>query len=441
MTQSVGIIGGGLAGISSAVFLNEKGFDVSLFEASPKLGGRTYSWYDNDSGQYLDNGQHILAGWYENTFDFLNIIGSSDLIEIKKNLEIDFLNTEKGQFKLYCPDVFTPLNIFLGLLKFKGFGLKDKFSILKLRKLIKANSGLLKYDNAKEILINIGQTENLFKYFWNQFIYAVFNTSAENVSAKIFTDMIKKGLETKFSSALLIPKTDLNELFINPSENYFKQNSVKFKKNTRINKILIENEKVKSLVLENGNEMFFDYYVSAVPFYSFNKLFAFDDFNKYFVDTGGLKSSTIISVHIFFENDINYCFKELSEKLMIGLIGTTAQWIFLKGVKHLSIVISGADVLKNNISEMNNEDIFNICKADLAKCIDGFEKIKISGYKVIKEKRATFIPDTESFKYRISCTCGFKNFFVAGDWTDTGLPSMIESAIYSSKKCVNAIIK
>ena len=90
---------------------------------------------------------------------------------------------------------------------------------------------------------------------------------------------------------------------------------------------------------------------------------------------------------------------------------------------------------------MNNEDIFNICKADLAKCIDGFEKIKISGYKVIKEKRATFIPDTESFKYRISCTCGLKNFLVAGDWTDTGLPSTIESAIYSSKKCVNAIIK
>ena len=49
MTKSVGIIGGGLAGISSAVFLKEKGYDVSLFEATPKFGGRTYSWFDKVS--------------------------------------------------------------------------------------------------------------------------------------------------------------------------------------------------------------------------------------------------------------------------------------------------------------------------------------------------------------------------------------------------------
>ncbi len=65
------IIGGGLAGLSSAVFLTQKGYFVELIEASPKLGGRTYSFFDKENHTEIDNGQHILMGSYTNTFEFL----------------------------------------------------------------------------------------------------------------------------------------------------------------------------------------------------------------------------------------------------------------------------------------------------------------------------------------------------------------------------------
>ena len=65
----------------------------------------------------------------------------------------------------------------------------------------------------------------------------------------------------------------------------------------------------------------------------------------------------------------------------------------------------------------------------------------IEGYKIIKEKRATFIPDVTSSKYRINQVSEIKNLFIAGDWTDTGLPSTIESAVTSSKKITEVVFK
>ena len=55
LQKTVTIIGGGIAGLSAAVFLNEKDFKVTLLEASPKSGGRAYSFFDkeisNDKGK------------------------------------------------------------------------------------------------------------------------------------------------------------------------------------------------------------------------------------------------------------------------------------------------------------------------------------------------------------------------------------------------------
>lgn len=441
MSGNIGVIGGGLAGLSAAVFLNEKGFNVHLFESTPKLGGRTYSWLDKESNEYIDNGQHILAGWYKNTFDYLDIIGSRDLLTVKKNLDINYFDTNKDKFNLIFPNFSAPQNIISGLLRFNKFDLKDKFAVINLRKLNKDISYFNKLNNAKEILEDLKQTNNLIKYFWEPIIYSVFNTNTENVAPELFLKIFRMSLESKKNLDLLIPNCDLNKIFIDPAEKYFETNDIGIHKNTRIENINIKNNLVTNIITENGDSFSFDYYISAVPFYAFKKLFAFDDFNKYFVNTDILKASAIISVHIFFEKDIDNLIPDFGPGQMAGMIGSTAQWIFKKNSKHISLVISGADFLKDGLSEISNENIFRICTDDLHKCFSEFDKADIKGYKVIKEKRATFIPDKESFKYRIPGVCGVKNLFIAGDWTDTGLPSTIESAILSARKCANAISK
>lgn len=431
---SVSIIGGGIAGLSAAVFLTEKNFKVTLIEASPKLGGRAYSFFDKEKQQFFDNGQHILAGWYKNTFEYLKLIGSYEKLNFQKGLEVNFINTTKEVHKLKCPDLKPPMNLLTGLLKFKAFGLKDKFALKNINKLIKVSDNFeVKYENVSELLKGIDQTENLIKYFWEPFVLAVFNTRLENVSVKIFLNVLKIGFNEKDNSTLVIPNVNLNELLIDDAIKYFEANNVKVVLNKRVDKIVTnENDaKVEYVTLEEGEKVVSDYYISAVSFFDFKKMFDEKVYSDNDFHSEQLRSSGIVSVHLFFENEIPRDMIPDNSFGMTGLIGKIVQWIFKRNPKYLSLVISGADV--SQITNMSKEEIFKLCMKDLKETIAGFEKLKVSDYKIIKEKRATFIPDNESSAFRPEQRTRYRNFFIAGDWTNTGMPATIESAVTSSR--------
>jgi phytoene dehydrogenase-like protein len=70
-SQSVLVIGGGLAGLSSAVALADAGLQVRLIEKRPHLGGRATS-YTLPDGSEVDNCQHVTLGCCTNLADFYN---------------------------------------------------------------------------------------------------------------------------------------------------------------------------------------------------------------------------------------------------------------------------------------------------------------------------------------------------------------------------------
>jgi zeta-carotene desaturase len=55
--------------------------------------------------------------------------------------------------------------------------------------------------------------------------------------------------------------------------------------------------------------------------------------------------------------------------------------------------------------------------------------------------KATFVPDSKSLSNRPANATKISNFFIAGDWSDTGLPATIEGAVKSGKNCVAEILK
>lgn len=435
--KSVCIIGGGIAGLSASVFLTEAGYRVTLVESSPKLGGRAYSYFDMERDLFFDNGQHLFAGWYKDTFDYLKIIGSLDKLDFQKSLEILFINDEKKIFRLKLPDLPAPMNLFGGLMKFKAFSVKDKLGLMKIKSLLAINENETeRFSNASELLIKYSQTENLIKYFWEPFCIAVFNTALKNIGAKILINVLKEGFSGSRNSVLVFPKEDLNKVLVDGASEYLKVNDAKVILSDRV-KSIEALERVNFVMTEKSGRIESDYFISAVPFFAFRNLTGDKIYSEDGYNSDKLRSSGIVSIHLFFKNDINLKEINKSSSGMTGLIGTNVQWIFRKSSKHLSLVISGAD--DTGITEEENSEIFQIAVSDLKKTIEGFREDEISGYKVIKEKRATFIPDKESEKYRNPQKTRYDNFFVCGDWTDTGLPATIESAVRSAKICCELI--
>ena len=64
------IVGGGLAGLSAAAALANRGLKITLLESRPRLGGRASSFTDPATGEPVDNCQHVSMACCTNLADF-----------------------------------------------------------------------------------------------------------------------------------------------------------------------------------------------------------------------------------------------------------------------------------------------------------------------------------------------------------------------------------
>ncbi len=445
-SRSVCVIGGGIAGLSAAVFLKQKGFKVILIEAAPKLGGRAYSFFDKTINDFIDNGQHIFASWYENTFEFLKIIGSFAKLTFQKQLEVNFADKNGQKFKLKCPKLPPPFHLISGIMKYRALELKDKNSIIMLMKKIKKlPDEKLKGINTDELFVLTNQTEKAVEYFWKPFIIAVFNAEPKDTSACLFAEMLKTGFLKKGNSNLVLPDDFLIEIFAEPAVKYLKESETEVINSARVSKINFNSDSIESIIIDNRNsppsswearggvEIKADFYISAVSFFDFKNLIGDEVYNKEFKMIENLRSSPIVNIHLKFDagND------EIMIERFIGLLSSPVHWVFRVKNDQVCVVISSA----KDAAEMDKETLIDLVERELFKYLPEMMKYKIVSFKIIKEKRATFKPDKKSLMSRPANKTKYKNFFIAGDWTDTGLPTTIEGAVKSSKNCVNEILK
>jgi len=447
INKSICIIGGGIAGLSAAVFLAEKGFKVTLIESSPKLGGRAYSFFDKNLNTYLDNGQHIFASWYKNLFDFLKIIGTFDKLWFQDALMITFIDSDAKQYNLNCSEwrvsnesnyskKYRPYSLFWGIFTYSALSLKDKLCVLRLIRYVKSHNKrteTIESMSVSELFRLTKQTERIIDYFWKPFVIATFNSKPEEISVINFIKILKIGLFSKNASNLVFPEVDLNSLYVNPAVDYIKNRGGCILDSTSVLKFNVETSSIKSISLDNESELIADFIVSTVPYYNLKVLFGDKLYSELFCNIDKIKDSPILNIYHNFENKNE--FEPLTEDFA-GLLNSPIQWIFKNSKNRINLVISSAGELIN----MDKNEIIELSKKELIKCLPGFQNVEFTYSRVVKEKRATFLPNVDSLNARPGNKTKFNNLFIAGDWTDTGYPATLESAVTSAKNCTNEII-
>src|SRR3954452_1287724 len=112
----VAVIGGGVAGLAAASALAAAGRRVIVLEARGRLAGRATAFRDRETGELVDNGQHVLFGCYDETFALLRRVGAEGNVRVQAGLEVPYLDRERRRSVLRCPSLPSPLHLLAGVL-------------------------------------------------------------------------------------------------------------------------------------------------------------------------------------------------------------------------------------------------------------------------------------------------------------------------------------
>ncbi len=406
-TGRIYVLGGGLAGLAAASMLCERGRAVTLIETASQAGGRCRSFFDKILGCDIDNGNHLVLSGNTDAMKYLNRIRAAHTIDILPprfpfhdvisgaHWEIR-LGRGRIPWRLFCPHHGIP-----------GVRLRDYWQSRKL-----LNAG------PEETIADVlSDTGHLYERFWKSFSIAVLNTEPENAAACLLAPVIRETLlQGGRSCRPVLAKQGLGFSFVDPALAYLKSKGVDIRLGVRCRGIGINEGRVVSLDLlgetvELGDD---DVVISALP--------------------AGVVGEMLPSITVpdEFRSIVNVHFdmgQPAPESRFIGLLGGLAEWLFVRG-RVASVTISAADTVVDKPAD----DIATRVWQDLAPLL-AQSPASMPPVRVIKEKRATFAQTPRQAELRPRAAGDVRNLFMAGDWTDTGLPATIEGAIRSGHRC------
>ena len=446
VTKDAVVIGAGFAGLSAAVALAQRGVRVTVLEGKPALGGRAYSFTDPDTGDFVDNGQHVLMGCYGETLDFLKQIGAHDQLVFHEDLEIEMLAGPGQSATLKTARLPGPLHMTAALLGYRHLSIAERMSVmrggLRLLAMRRFGGGELSRMTVAQLMDRLGQSEHARKCFWYPLSIATLNDEPEVSSAQLLAEVLKRAFfSRRRDSAFVYSRVGLSELYCTGAKQLIERAGGSVVSHSIVEMLeLGAGGRVASVRLRDGRRIEASDFISAVPAPQLLRLLPENAVaDPFFSRFTGLSSSPIICVHVWLD-------REVTDSPFIGFIGTTTQWLFNKrqifaqrGEAHpgyLSFVISGA----RKLVDRSNQELLDIVINDLHAMIPASRAAKVVKSLVLKEKNATMAPDLRSHQLRPTAKTPIANFFLAGDWIQTGLPATIESAVISGRAAAAAVL-
>ena len=431
------VIGAGFAGLSAATALAEAGRRVLVVEARAHLGGRATAYRDPQTGERFDNGQHVLAGCYDETLRFLRRIGRAGLLRRPSTLRVAMIDEDGRRLELHLPPLPAPLHLLGGVLAWSALTWRERVAVLRvgpaLRRLSNG-SPTATHETVRQWLERHQQPPRLCRLFWEPLALATLNQSIDHAAAGPFLTVLARMLGGDADAAtLLLPATLLDELYAEPSREYLAgRGSLCW--TGRPARIVVDGERVRG-VMVGGELTASPVVIAAVPWFSFAELF--DATPPALVPIVAralaLESSPIVTVNVWLDRPV-------MQDDFLGLPGRSFQWVFDKSrivgesLTHLSMVSSGAE----SIVALDNERLAALALGELGTALPALARAAVRRTSIVRERRATFSL-SPAMPRRPSTSTPIEGLFLAGDWIDTGLPATIESAVVSGHLAAKAV--
>ncbi len=408
---TVHIIGAGLAGLAAAVRLAGGQQNIVLHEAARQAGGRCRSYFDSTLGMIIDNGNHLLLSGNRDARAYLAAIGGEDQMSGPPGADFAFADCQTGTRWHLRPNAGPiPWWIFSPRRRVPGTGAGDYLDLFRLF--------LLRTDAP---FANVLRRRSLvYERLWRPFFLAALNIEPAEASANLAAAVVMETFARGGRACRpLFAGRGLTAAFIDPALNYLAGRGAKMRFEHRLRSMVFADG--GAAALEFGEDTVAlgaqDRVILATPSYAACEI------------VPGLRAPdsfrAIVNAHFRLKPPCG-C------PAILGIINGTAEWVFAFPDR-LSVTISNA----GRLLDIPREELAGIIWADVAK-VTQIEK-PLPPWQIIKEKRATFAATVEENARRPGAQTAYKNLFLAGDWTATGLPATIEGAVRSGHRAADLI--
>ena len=412
MPKTVHIIGAGISGLSAAVRLSNAGLNVHVHEATQQAGGRCRSYFDAATGLTIDNGNHLVLSGNHHVRDYARAIGTEAGLVGPARAQFPFVDVSTGQrWQLDLGDGRLPTWVFDESRRVPDTSL---FDYLKLAPIIWAGA-----DNLVGNTIPCDGT--LYERLVQPLLLAALNCDPAEGSAGLAGAIVRETLLAGGKACRpLIARDGLSAVLVEPAVKLLESRGASVRLSHELRAVASSADRVNEL--DFGNDKIAigpdDAVILAVPPRPAASLLP------------GLKTPTK------FRAIVNAHFRVDPPKgavPILGVVGGLVEWLFAFP-QRFSVTISNSDHLVEKPREELAQAIWrDVCKA-------GDVSGDLPPWQIVRERRATFEATPEQNALRPGPVTSFKNLFLAGDWTATGLPATIEGSVRSGDRAADLVL-
>ncbi|HEU4660969.1 MAG TPA: hydroxysqualene dehydroxylase HpnE [Pseudolabrys sp.] len=406
---TVHIIGAGLAGLAAAVRLVERGRSVVIHEATMQPGGRCRSYFDQTAGMVIDNGTHLVLSGNHAALAYARTIGGIGGLDGPETAEFPFVDMSTGaRWTVQFNDSAIPWWIFDKKRRVPQTSVKDYLPLAR----------LVWNSDDKPLSKVMNCNGPLYERLIAPFFLAALNVEPASGSARLAGALVRETLAKGGAACRpLLAREGVGTVFVDPAITFLQARGAEILLQHELHALRFSNRRVTEL--EFANDVIAmganDYVILAVPAYAAANL------------VPGLKTPSVFRgiLNVHFRADPPPGFPP-----MTGIINGTSEWLFAFPGR-ISVTISDAA----HMFSMPRDEVARTIWDEAAKVMG--VSTPLPPWQIVRERRATFAATPEENAKRPAAQTRWPNLILAGDWTATGLPATLESAIRSGNRAAD----